>query len=84
MGGGGTPSSPPCRCPWPITAAPARCARAARRSCVRAGQFETPPGSNSVMFGPEPMLDFELEFGVWLRGGNALGEPLGVPPRRRP
>jgi fumarylacetoacetase len=42
------------------------------------GQFETPPGSNEVKFGPEPMLDFELEFGAWLRGGNALGEPLDV------
>lgn len=40
------------------------------------GQFERVPGSNDVQFGPEPMLDFELEFGVWLRGGNALGEPI--------
>jgi fumarylacetoacetase len=42
------------------------------------GQHETPPGSNDVKFGPEPFLDFELEFGAWLRGGNALGHPLGV------
>jgi fumarylacetoacetase len=42
------------------------------------GQFEAPPGSNEVKFGPEPMLDFELEFGAWLRGGNALGQPIGV------
>jgi fumarylacetoacetase len=42
------------------------------------GQFEMPPGSGAVQFGPEPMLDFELEFGAWLRGGNALGEPLGM------
>lgn len=42
------------------------------------GQFASPPGSNSVMFGPEPMLDFELEFGVWLRDGNALGEPMAM------
>jgi fumarylacetoacetase len=42
------------------------------------GQFELPPGSGTVVFGPEPMLDFELEFGVWLRGGTALGEPIGV------
>ena len=42
------------------------------------GQFESPPGSGNVSFGPEPMLDFELEFGVWLRGGNALGTPLSV------
>jgi fumarylacetoacetase len=43
------------------------------------GQFASPPGSNSILFGPEPMLDFELEFGVWLRDGNALGEPLAMP-----
>lgn len=42
------------------------------------GQFERVPGSNDVQFGPEPMLDFELEFGVWLRDGNALGEPIGL------
>ena len=42
------------------------------------GQFEAPPGSGTVRFGPEPMLDFELEFGAWLRGGNPLGEPLSI------
>jgi len=42
------------------------------------GQFETSPGSKQIMFGPEPMLDFELEFGVWLRGGNAPGEPVSM------
>lgn len=40
------------------------------------GQFETAPGSGEVRFGAEPMLDFELEFGAWLRGGNAPGQPL--------
>jgi fumarylacetoacetase len=42
------------------------------------GQFEIPPGSNSIKFGPEPMLDFELEFGAWLRGGNAIGDAISV------
>jgi fumarylacetoacetase len=42
------------------------------------GQYETPPGSSEVQFGPEPFLDFELEFGAWLRGGNALGRPVNV------
>ncbi len=42
------------------------------------GQFETPPGSNMVQWGPEPMLDFELEFGAWLRDGNPIGEAVGV------
>lgn len=42
------------------------------------GQFETRPGSGERQYGPEPMLDFELEFGAWLRGGNALGTPLSM------
>jgi fumarylacetoacetase len=40
------------------------------------GQFETSPGSGERRFGPEPLLDFELEFGAWLSGSNALGEPM--------
>jgi fumarylacetoacetase len=40
------------------------------------GQFETAPGSGEVRFGAEPMLDFELEFGAWLQGGNPQGQPL--------
>jgi fumarylacetoacetase len=42
------------------------------------GQYESPSGSNEARFGPEPFLDFELEFGAWLRGGNALGRPVSV------
>jgi fumarylacetoacetase len=42
------------------------------------GQYELPPKTGDVRYGPEPMFDFELEFGVWLRGGNALGETLSV------
>jgi len=42
------------------------------------GQFETPPGSGNVQFGAEPLLDFELEFGLWLRGGNAISEPVAI------
>ncbi|MBN8819758.1 MAG: fumarylacetoacetate hydrolase family protein [Sphingomonas sp.] len=42
------------------------------------GQFAAAPGSSDIRFGPEPMLDFELEFGVWLRDGNALGMPIGM------
>lgn len=42
------------------------------------GQYEAQLGSKDVTFGPEPMLDFELEFGVWLRGGNDLGQPLSM------
>ncbi len=42
------------------------------------GQFASPMGSETVVFGPEPMLDFELEFGVWLRDGNVLGAPVSM------
>lgn len=42
------------------------------------GQFESRPGSGEVRYGPEPRLDYELEFGVWLRGGNRLGQALSV------
>lgn len=38
-----------------------------------------PRGSEAMVVAPEPMLDFELEFGAWLRGpGNALGEPIDM------
>ena len=42
------------------------------------GQYEFPPGSGTIQYGPERRLDYELEFGVWLRGGNALGSPIAV------
>ncbi len=42
------------------------------------GQFEFPPASGQIRYGPEPRLDYELELGVWLRGGNALGAPITV------
>jgi fumarylacetoacetase len=42
------------------------------------GQF-VPRGSDVMVVGAEPMLDFELEFGAWLRGpGNALGETVDM------
>lgn len=38
-----------------------------------------PRGSNEMVVAPEPMLDFELEFGAWLRGpGNSLGETIDM------
>jgi fumarylacetoacetase len=42
------------------------------------GQFEARPGGGEVRYGPEPRLDYELELGVWLRGGNRLGQTLSV------
>lgn len=36
-----------------------------------------PRGENAAVHAPEPMLDFELEFGAWLRGPlNAIGETI--------
>jgi len=38
-----------------------------------------PRGSDKMVVAPEPMLDFELEFGAWLRGpGNPLGEAIDM------
>jgi fumarylacetoacetase len=34
--------------------------------------------SADVQFGPEPRLDFELEFAAFIRQGNELGVPLSV------
>ena len=42
------------------------------------GQYEFPPASGTLHYAPERRLDYELEFGVWLRGGNALGQPISV------
>jgi len=42
------------------------------------GQF-LPRGAEGMVVGPEPMLDFELEFGAWLGGpANALGETVNM------
>ncbi|WP_226795660.1 fumarylacetoacetate hydrolase family protein [Altererythrobacter sp. CC-YST694] len=38
-----------------------------------------PRGADAMVVAPEPMLDFELEFGAWLGGpANALGETLDM------
>lgn len=38
-----------------------------------------PRGTSEMVVAPEPMLDFELEFGAWLRGpGNPLGEAIDM------
>jgi fumarylacetoacetase len=42
------------------------------------GQF-VPRGAERMVVGPEPMLDFELEFGAWLGGPvNRLGESVDM------
>lgn len=37
-----------------------------------------PAGSDQPSFGPSRRLDFELELGLWIAGGNALGETVPV------
>ena len=40
------------------------------------GQYPGPDGS--IVFGPEPAQDFELELGVYVGPGNRLGEPIPI------
>jgi fumarylacetoacetase len=40
------------------------------------GQFREDGGA--IAYGPEPRLDFELEFAAFVAGGNALGSALSV------
>ena len=41
------------------------------------GQSAFPPGTQRF-FGAEPALDFELEFGAYISGGNPQGRPLSL------
>jgi fumarylacetoacetase len=36
------------------------------------------PDAETPSFGPSKRLDFELELGVWVGPGNALGDPVGI------
>jgi fumarylacetoacetase len=42
------------------------------------GQWAAKPPDQEICFGPEPRLDFELEFGAFVSRGNDLGAPLAV------
>jgi fumarylacetoacetase len=42
------------------------------------GQWAAQPPDQDIRFGPEPRLDFELEFGAFVGRGNDLGVPLTV------
>jgi fumarylacetoacetase len=76
--GGGTPKLPALSLPVAYNGR-ASSVRASGAPVVRpCGQYEAPPGSGDVRFGPEPMLDFELEFGAWLRGGNPIGAAVSM------
>ena len=37
-----------------------------------------PPGASVPVFEPSQRLDIELELGVWIGQGNALGEPISI------
>ncbi|MET0371660.1 MAG: fumarylacetoacetase [Sphingobium sp.] len=37
-----------------------------------------PPEADVPVFGPTTRLDYELELGVWIGGGNALGDPIAI------
>jgi fumarylacetoacetase len=36
------------------------------------------PGATVPEFGPSARIDYELELGAWVAGGNALGEPVAM------
>ncbi|MEC3947371.1 fumarylacetoacetase [Sphingobium sp. HWE2-09] len=37
-----------------------------------------PPEADAPLFGPSTRLDYELELGVWIGPGNALGTPIPI------
>jgi len=45
---------------------------------VRPSGQRLPPGKDQPVVGPTQRLDYELELGVWIGAGNALGEPIGI------
>lgn len=36
------------------------------------------PGAEAPAFGPSRRLDYELELGIWIGPGNAMGEAIGI------
>ncbi len=45
---------------------------------VRPRGQSLPPGADTPRFGPCQRLDYELELGVFVGAGNALGQPMGM------
>ena len=45
---------------------------------VRPNGQTLPPGATAPVFGPAKRLDYELELGVWVGPGNALGQPIPI------
>ncbi|HEV2597373.1 fumarylacetoacetase [Sphingopyxis sp.] len=45
---------------------------------VRPSGQRRAPDRDAPLFGPTERLDYELELGVWIGPGNALGEPIAI------
>ncbi len=45
---------------------------------VRPNGQRKAPDADVPVFGPSVRLDYELELGVWIGGGNALGDPIAI------
>ena len=45
---------------------------------IRPSGQTLPPGASAPVFGPAKRLDYELELGVWVGPGNALGRPIPI------
>jgi fumarylacetoacetase len=52
--------------------------RVSGQPVVRPSGQRKPPDAEAPLFGPSRRLDYELELGVWIGSGNALGEPIPV------
>lgn len=52
--------------------------RVSGESVVRPNGQRMPPGATAPVFGPSVRLDYELEMGVWIGGGNALGTTIPI------
>ncbi len=52
--------------------------RASGEPVIRPNGQRKPPDAEMPVFGPSRRLDYELELGMWIGRGNALGEPVPV------
>jgi fumarylacetoacetase len=52
--------------------------RVSGQPVIRPSGQRKPPEAEVPVFGPSRRLDYELELGVWVGPGNALGEPIPI------
>jgi fumarylacetoacetase len=52
--------------------------RASGEPVVRPSGQRKPPDAETPEYGPSRRLDYELELGLWIGRGNALGEPIPI------